>query len=63
MCDYRFGKAAGEAHVTEGGKDAWAGGKFIPVAGCTGASASTVAEGLEICFACGCGSYELALLA
>jgi alpha-L-rhamnosidase len=64
LCLPTFGQAASAAHVTEGGTDAWVGGKFAGgMAGCIAGSANTVSDGLEICFACGCGSYELSLLA
>jgi hypothetical protein len=64
LCVPTFGKSASEVRITEGGLPAWSAGKYVSVAGCTGGSANVVAGGggVEICFACGCGSYELALM-
>ena len=62
LCVPTFGRTAAQAHVTESGKEAWAAGNFSATAGCTGASASVLGDTTEICFTCGCGSYELALL-
>lgn len=67
LCVPTLGQSASSAHITEGGSSTWVGGKFVAgsMPGCTGASANNVplpGDGLEICFACGCGSYDLVLV-
>ncbi len=67
LCIPTFGQSASSAHITEGDTSTWLGGKFVAgsMTGCTGARVNDVAgpgRGLEICFACGCGSYDLLLL-
>ena len=67
LCIPTFGQSAVSAHIIEGNNSTWLGGKFVAgsMTGCTGASVNNVVapgRGLEICFACGCGSYDLVLL-